>query len=63
MTGFPSPFGGGDGALFDDYDQFDPGHLLEPGPFLEGRDVLTDEAHVRSTRPRETSSRSGRCTT
>ena len=45
---FPSPFSGSDesGAMFDEWDVFVPEHLPEPGPFLEGHDVLTGEAHV-----------------
>lgn len=47
MTKFPSPFGGSDQAdLFDDYGEFVPDHIPEPGPFLEGHDVLTGDAHV-----------------
>lgn len=52
MRGFPSPFGTDD-SLFDDYDGFVPEHLPEPGRFLEGHDVLTEEAHAafhRATR-------------
>jgi hypothetical protein len=44
-----SPFSGSDdedGGTFDAYDEFVPAHLPEPGPFLEGHDVLTGEAHV-----------------
>ena len=52
---FPSPFSGSDEAdtTFDEYDEFVPEHLPDPGPFLEGHDVLTGEAHVafrRTTR-------------
>lgn len=45
---FPSPFSGSDegGSTFDEWDAFVPEHLPEPGPFLEGHDVLTGEAHV-----------------
>jgi hypothetical protein len=45
---FPSPFSGPDegGSTFDEWDAFVPEHLPEPGPFLEGHDVLTGEAHV-----------------
>lgn len=43
-----SPFGGGsDGQSgFDEYDEFVPEHLPEPGSFLAGHDLLTDEDHV-----------------
>jgi hypothetical protein len=41
----PSPFGT-DEADFDDYDEFVPAHLPEPGPFLADADVLTGDAHV-----------------
>ena len=44
---FPSPFSGSEGeSTFDEWDAFVPEHLPEPGPFLEGHDVLTGEAHV-----------------
>ena len=45
---FPSPFSGSDegGSTFDEWDAFVPEHLPEPGPFLEGHEVLTGEAHV-----------------
>lgn len=47
MTGFPSPFDRSeDEALFDDYEEFVPEHLPEPGPFLDGHDVLVDDAHA-----------------
>jgi len=48
MVGFPSPFGGDndDGGLFDDYEQFVPETLPEPGPFLEEHRVLTEDDHV-----------------
>jgi hypothetical protein len=46
MVGFPS-LGGRDGDdAFDEYDEFVPEHLPEPGPFLDGHEVLTDESHV-----------------
>ncbi|MFB6136525.1 MAG: hypothetical protein ABEJ04_07170 [Halobacteriaceae archaeon] len=49
MPGFPSPFGGDDGGgdLFDAYGEFVPRNVPEPGPFLEGHDVLAGEDHVR----------------
>jgi len=62
MVGFGSLFGGDDRddgnreespAGFDDYDEFRPSHLPEPGPYLEGHDVLVDGDHVafhRTTR-------------
>lgn len=46
MARFPSPFGGDDGGLFDDYEQFVPEHVPEPGPFLAPHRVLTDGDHV-----------------
>jgi hypothetical protein len=48
MAGFPSPFGGSndDGGLFDEYDEFVPEHLPDPGEFLEGHCVLAGEDHV-----------------
>jgi len=46
MAGFPSPFGGDDGGLFDAYDEFVPADLPEPGPFLAGHDVLEGREHV-----------------
>lgn len=45
MRGIPSPFGTDD-SLFDDYDEFAPERLPAPSRFLEGHDVLTDEAHI-----------------
>jgi hypothetical protein len=46
MPGFPSPFGGDDGSLFDDYDEFVPKTIPVPDRFLEGHDVLAGEEHV-----------------
>jgi hypothetical protein len=47
MPSFPSPFGGGDDDdLFGDFESFDPENIPEPGQFLEGHDVLTDDDHV-----------------
>jgi hypothetical protein len=46
MPGFPSPFGGDDDALFDDYDEFVPEHLPAPDRFLEGHDVLAGSDHA-----------------
>jgi hypothetical protein len=48
MSGFPSPFGGSsDGSgLFDEYDEFVPEHIPEPGWFLEGHDLLVGDDHV-----------------
>ncbi|MFC6717500.1 hypothetical protein ACFQGT_04560 [Natrialbaceae archaeon GCM10025810] len=34
------------GTGFDDWETFDPDHVPEPGPFLEGHDVLEGEDHV-----------------
>ncbi|MFB6131270.1 MAG: hypothetical protein ABEJ28_10665 [Salinigranum sp.] len=45
MAGFTSPFGGGD-DLFDEAGEFVPAHVPEPGPFLEGHDVLAGSDHV-----------------
>lgn len=38
--------GGSDDETFDDEDAFVPDNLPETGPFLEGHEVLTDDAHV-----------------
>ncbi|AUV83988.1 hypothetical protein C2R22_13255 [Salinigranum rubrum] len=48
MAGFPSPFGGSkdDGELFDEYDEFVPEHLPNPGEFLVDHRVLAGEDHV-----------------
>ncbi|MFB6200776.1 MAG: hypothetical protein ABEI98_02080 [Halorhabdus sp.] len=35
------------GPEFDEYDQFVPGHLPDPGPHLAEFEVLTDDAHVK----------------
>jgi hypothetical protein len=45
MFGFDSPLSRG-GATFDDYDEYVPEHLPEPGPFLDGHPVLTGDEHV-----------------
>jgi hypothetical protein len=45
MFGFGSPLGGDD-AAFDDYDEYVPEHLPEPGPFLDGHPVLTGDDHA-----------------
>jgi hypothetical protein len=42
-----------DEEIFDDYDEFVPEHLPEPGAFLDGHDVLEGDGHVefhRTTR-------------
>jgi hypothetical protein len=44
--GFSSFLGGGGEEGFDEYGEFVPDHLPEPGDFLAGHDVLTGEAHV-----------------
>jgi len=44
MPGIPSPFGGSD-ADFDDYGEFVPEHIPDPGPFLDGSTVLTGPKH------------------
>jgi hypothetical protein len=46
MPGFPSPFGGDDGSLFEDYDAFVPDSNPTPDQFLEGHDVLEGREHV-----------------
>jgi len=45
MVGVPSPFGGTDTA-FDAYDEFVPANLPQPGPFIEGHDVLDGKHHL-----------------
>jgi hypothetical protein len=55
MVGFPTPFGGESESesVFDPYDTFYPGHLPDPGPFLDGHDVLSGPEHTafhRATR-------------
>jgi hypothetical protein len=45
MVGVPSPFGGSDTA-FDAYDEFVPGNVPPPGPFLDGHDVLAGRRHL-----------------
>ena len=46
MPGFSTPFSGDDGETFDEYDEFVPDNLPEPGSFLDGHDVLDDDAHL-----------------
>jgi hypothetical protein len=46
MAGFPSPFGGDDGSLFDDYDEFVPEHLPDAGEFLADHDLLVGDEHL-----------------
>lgn len=46
MPGFPSPFGGDDGDLFDSYDEFVLDDVPTPGEFLEGHEVLAGDDHV-----------------
>ncbi len=46
MPGFPSPFGGENGSLFEDYDTFVPDSSPAPDRFLEHHDVLEGRAHV-----------------
>ncbi|MEY7849034.1 hypothetical protein AB7C87_07490 [Natrarchaeobius sp. A-rgal3] len=54
MVSFSSPFGGDDGELFDEYDQFVPEHLPEAGPFLDAHRVLTGGEHAEfHTRTRD----------
>jgi len=45
--GFSSFLGGDSEESFDEYDQFVPDHLPEPGDFLAGHDLLTGDDHVR----------------
>lgn len=46
MAGFPSPLGGDDDVVFDEYDEFVSDHLPDPGPFLDAHDVLTGTDHL-----------------
>ncbi|WP_049907203.1 hypothetical protein [Halovivax asiaticus] len=47
MAGFANPFArGDDGGLFDDYDEFVPDTIPQPGPFLAGLSVLTGDDHL-----------------
>ncbi|MFB6122024.1 MAG: hypothetical protein ABEJ78_01010 [Haloferacaceae archaeon] len=53
MPGFPSPFGRDEesddesgGGIFDTYETFVPENLPVPGPFLDGHEVLTGDAHL-----------------
>ncbi|MFQ3293823.1 MAG: hypothetical protein ACI8VE_000889 [Natrialbaceae archaeon] len=51
MVGFSSPFGNdGDsddsGGVFDEYDEFVPANIPEPGQFLHGEEILTGEEHL-----------------
>jgi hypothetical protein len=46
MPGIPSPFGGEDDDLFDDYHEFTPDSEPMPGPFLEDQDVLAGRDHA-----------------
>lgn len=49
MSRFSSPFGDGrdgDGDIFDEYDEFVPEHVPEPGAFLDGHDVLAGDDHL-----------------
>ncbi|MFP8958405.1 hypothetical protein ACLI4Y_16955 [Natrialbaceae archaeon A-CW3] len=45
MVGFSS-FRRDADSLFDDYDEFVPENVPEPGPFLEDQDVLAGDEHV-----------------
>ena len=45
MPDFSSPFSRTNNAPFDRYHEFVPENLPEPGPFLDGHDVLTDDRH------------------
>jgi len=46
MPGIPSPFGGEDDGLFDEYDRFFPDSEPMPGQFLEGHDLLAGRDHA-----------------
>jgi hypothetical protein len=46
MPGIPSPFGGEDDDLFDDYDEFTVDSEPMPGRFLEDHDVLAGRDHA-----------------
>lgn len=46
MSGFLSGIRGGDDADFDDYDEFVPEHIPDPGPFLAGHEVLDGRDHA-----------------
>ncbi|MFB6152150.1 MAG: hypothetical protein ABEJ40_10125 [Haloarculaceae archaeon] len=46
MVDIPSPFGGRDAEPFDAYDEFVPEHVPEPGPALDGHDVLAGRRHL-----------------
>ncbi|MFC3959264.1 hypothetical protein [Halovivax cerinus] len=47
MAGFSNPFArGDDGGLFDDYDEFVPDTIPQPGPFLAGLSVLSGDDHL-----------------
>ncbi|SFG87726.1 hypothetical protein SAMN04488063_3190 [Halopelagius inordinatus] len=53
MLGFPSLSSGSDDDAFDGIDEFVPEHLPQPGPFLEGHDVLSGDDHVAFHRTTE----------
>ncbi|MFB6202452.1 MAG: hypothetical protein ABEI98_10640 [Halorhabdus sp.] len=46
MPGIPSPFGGEDDGLFDEYDEFTPDSEPMPNQFLEGHDILAGREHA-----------------
>jgi hypothetical protein len=47
MPGIPSPFSAdATDETFDEYDEYVPDSLPDPGSFLDGHDVLTDDAHL-----------------
>ncbi|AEH38521.1 hypothetical protein [Halopiger xanaduensis] len=48
LPSFMNPFSSArpDDDGFDDFSEFVPEHLPDPGPFLEAHDVLTDDEHV-----------------
>ena len=46
MPDFPSLFSGTDDAPFDRYHEFVRENLPEPGPFLDGHEILTGDRHT-----------------
>jgi len=46
MSGFLSGVRGDSDSGFDNYDEYVPDHIPEPGPFLAGHEVLQDRDHL-----------------
>jgi|GEM_PF-127239 len=46
MVSVPSPFGGNDDDVFEARDEFVPGSIPKPGPFLDRHEVLTGRRHL-----------------